>query len=207
MQDRERDAVGGAAPCRPKPHAQAHTTVPRRDLFVTASLNAHAARLPWRLPPSFRTHPNDRGHQVIAELLAGLVLKAADRVRAGGAPGWSVGWAAERDAKLPPTALPEPMVPGNDDAPSTLCAMQASAALRMLPHGGCCAVLCCATLRPPCRAGLRSAGQHWQAACVPRRRAAPLSTTSLLAERCCLGAAAAQRMPAALLGFGCLAGL
>jgi hypothetical protein len=72
-----------------------------------------------------RTHPGDLGHQVIAELLAGLVFQAAERLQVG-SDGVSrgAGWAAERtDAGL--KGLPPPMIPDNEDAPSTLCAMQA----------------------------------------------------------------------------------
>lgn len=71
-----------------------------------------------------RTHPGDLGHQVIAELLAGLVFQAAERLQVS-SDGVSrgAGWAAERtDAGL--KGLPPPMIPDNEDAPSTLCAMQ-----------------------------------------------------------------------------------
>lgn len=87
------------------------------------------AVLPHLLPATpiasgHSTHPNDRGHQVLAELLAGLLLQAVDRVQAGGGLAPAARWAAERGEELPPVTLPEPMVPGNEDAPSTLCAIQ-----------------------------------------------------------------------------------
>lgn len=84
-----------------------------------------SAPLPPFMPPCA-----DVGHQVLAELLAGVVLQAVERVLAaheavgvaGAAGGPGVGGGEPRAAELPP-----PMIPGNADVPTTLCAMQASA--------------------------------------------------------------------------------
>ena len=68
-------------------------------------------------------HPSDRGHKIIAEALAGILLRAL----------------AEAAAPLPANSkrhdpqlegLPPPMVPNNADSPTTLCAMQV--------HFACC---------------------------------------------------------------------
>lgn len=79
-------------------------------------------------PPCRRTHPNDHGHQVLAELLAGLVLGAVDeqqRQQAGGEPGQNAGW-AQRSAEVQQAlaAIPPPMIPGNAEEPTSLCAIQ-----------------------------------------------------------------------------------
>lgn len=81
-----------------------------------------------------RTHPNDRGHQVIAELLASLLLKATAEFDEGWeeAVGAAAGWAPKQprpgkqdDGKTAsPWQLPPPMIPGNADVPTSLCAIQ-----------------------------------------------------------------------------------
>lgn len=66
-----------------------------------------------------RSHPADGGHRVIAELIASLLMRAVEREEAVScAPSR---WAPQRPQ---PRELPPPMVPGNADAPTTLCAMQ-----------------------------------------------------------------------------------
>ncbi|KAL4429381.1 hypothetical protein ABPG77_005155 [Micractinium sp. CCAP 211/92] len=81
-----------------------------------------------------RTHPNDRGHQIIAELLASLLLKATAEFDEGWeeAVGAAAGWAPARaqpgkqdaDGAAAPSQLPPPMIPGNADVPTSLCAIQ-----------------------------------------------------------------------------------
>lgn len=68
-----------------------------------------------------RSHPNDFGHQVIAELLGSVVAKAVDEEQLAGCQ--PAGWAEPRN-NVELRELPPPMVPGNADAPTTLCAMQ-----------------------------------------------------------------------------------
>lgn len=78
-----------------------------------------------------KVHPSDVGHQVMAELLAGVVLQAVDRVLASqeagaaGTAGTSGSVAGGAGLDEPRAAeLPPPMIPGNADVPTTLCAMQ-----------------------------------------------------------------------------------
>ncbi|EFN55332.1 hypothetical protein CHLNCDRAFT_134328 [Chlorella variabilis] len=69
-----------------------------------------------------RTHPNDQGHQVIAELLGSVLAKAVDEEQGDNCQfsgGWADSHAAPRLRGLPP-----PMIPGNADVPTSLCAMQ-----------------------------------------------------------------------------------
>lgn len=89
-------------------------------------------------PPrsSGSTHPNDRGHQVIAELLASLLLKAAAEEREGweAAVAEAAGWAPERQWGQPGAKgprLPPPMIPGNADIPTSLCAIQVGVCTRL----------------------------------------------------------------------------
>ncbi|PSC71318.1 hypothetical protein C2E20_5316 [Micractinium conductrix] len=72
-----------------------------------------------------RTHPNDRGHQMIAELLASTLIKAAAEQAEGweAAIGAAAGWAPEREPNSS-AGLPPPMIPGNADVPTSLCAIQ-----------------------------------------------------------------------------------
>ncbi|PSC72893.1 photosystem II reaction cent isoform B [Micractinium conductrix] len=73
-----------------------------------------------------RVHPSDTGHQVMAELLAGVVLQAAARVQAAAAAAAAAAGDGGGLAAVKPRAaeLPPPMIPGNADVPTTLCAMQ-----------------------------------------------------------------------------------
>ena len=68
------------------------------------------------------THPNDLGHRAVAELLAASVARALEEVQGGGSllPAWQPG---RQDEPLL-QGTPPPMVPGNADAPTTLCAIQ-----------------------------------------------------------------------------------
>ena len=96
----------------------------------SAYLLCPALRLPL-LPP-------DLGHQLMAELLAGVVLTAVKNVAEGGGP--AVAAPAAGQAEGPAAAggsgqgmgvgvdLPPPMIPGNADVPTSLCAMQVRAA-------------------------------------------------------------------------------
>lgn len=82
-----------------------------------------------------RTHPNDGGHQILAELLAGLVMHAADehwreqqqqRRQQQGAEATPV-WVPRRPEDKQGQVLPPPMIPGNADVPTSLCAIQVRA--------------------------------------------------------------------------------
>lgn len=84
-------------------------------------------------PPSTcrSTHPNDLGHRAVAELLAAAVARAVEEAQGGGSllPAWLPGREEPLLAGMPP-----PMVPGNADAPTTLCAIQVRGAEGL--HGG-----------------------------------------------------------------------
>ncbi|KAL4423775.1 hypothetical protein ABPG75_001076 [Micractinium tetrahymenae] len=78
-----------------------------------------------------KSHPTDAGHQVLAELLASALLRAvAEESAPPGATQAAAGLAAWRkgsrleDASRKQPALPPPMIPGNSDAATTLCAIQ-----------------------------------------------------------------------------------
>ena len=126
-----------ALPCLTSSSGQANPAHP------VASWVACAAALPHLDPtqccafqrscclPCRRTHPNDHGHQVLAELLAGLVLGAVDeqqRRQEGGTAGLESGW-AQRSGKVQQAvaAVPPPMIPGNAEEPTSLCAIQVRA--------------------------------------------------------------------------------
>ena len=80
----------------------------------------------------------DQGHQALAELLAGVVRTAAHNVAAAGGPAAlldgssssssgssSSGSSKSGDSgKAQQVVLPPPMIPGNADQATTLCAMQ-----------------------------------------------------------------------------------
>ncbi|KAL4421052.1 hypothetical protein ABPG77_007527 [Micractinium sp. CCAP 211/92] len=68
-----------------------------------------------------RSHPADGGHRVIAELIASLLMRAVEREE--GVSCAPSRWAQQR-TQPELRELPPPMVPGNADAPTTLCAMQ-----------------------------------------------------------------------------------
>ncbi|KAI7841869.1 hypothetical protein COHA_004398 [Chlorella ohadii] len=87
-----------------------------------------------------RTHPNDRGHQVLAELLAGLVLGAAheqQRQQGAGKAEQHAVW-AQRSTKVQQalTAIPPPMIPGNAEEPTSLCAIQEAFQSVVVAHQG-----------------------------------------------------------------------
>lgn len=118
------------------------TTMPRTlqarsRLFCAALLGgrASACMLPgeaggrdrWVSSPShavlFLVHPAaDQGHQALAELTAHVLRTAARNVNAAGGPGavLRASGAAERLQQ----DVPPPMIPGNADAATTVCAMQ-----------------------------------------------------------------------------------
>ncbi|KAL4442048.1 hypothetical protein ABPG77_011309 [Micractinium sp. CCAP 211/92] len=64
-------------------------------------------------------HPSDTGHKALAELLAAVVQTAVDNVLADGKVP-----ERGRPPELKPLHLPPPMIPGNNDAPTSVCAMQ-----------------------------------------------------------------------------------
>ena len=74
----------------------------------------------------------DVGHQALAELLAGVVRMAAQSVAAAAAAGSrdsSSSDGGDGDSASSgnvPAELPPPMIPGNVDSPTSLCAMQVS---------------------------------------------------------------------------------
>lgn len=76
----------------------------------------------------------------MAELLAGVVLTAAQSVLAGRSEANGTALraalieAAEPDGPAAAaTPLPPPMIPGNAENPTTLCAMQVRGAARLAP--------------------------------------------------------------------------
>lgn len=97
---------------------------------LPATLMACQQRSPCLCPLTLRavacrTHPNDQGHQVIAELLGSVLAKAVDEEQGDNCQfsgGWADSHAAPRLRGLPP-----PMIPGNADVPTSLCAMQVCA--------------------------------------------------------------------------------
>ena len=62
---------------------------------------------------------------MIAELLASTLIKAAAEQAEGweAAIGAAAGWAPEREPNSS-AGLPPPMIPGNADVPTSLCAIQ-----------------------------------------------------------------------------------
>ena len=84
-------------------------------------------------PSPRRTHPSDRGHKMMAEALAGPLLRAAAQESAAAAGLWAL---RRRDV-LRLRGLPPPMIPGNTESPTTLCAMQVQQRRR------CCCCCCC----------------------------------------------------------------
>lgn len=113
-----------AQPCRHMPYGQLLTST--RTLPNTCI--HHAAFSLALCLLCRRTHPNDRGHQVLAELLAGLVLGAAheqQRQQGAGKAEQHAAW-AQRSTKVQQalTAIPPPMIPGNAEEPTSLCAIQ-----------------------------------------------------------------------------------
>lgn len=64
-----------------------------------------------------RMHPSDRGHKMVAEAMAGALLRALGETAAGVEPG-------VRQGDPTVDGLPPPMIPNNPDLPTTLCAMQ-----------------------------------------------------------------------------------
>ena len=71
----------------------------------------------------------------MAELLAGVVLQAAARVQAAAAAAAAAAGDGGGLAAVKPRAaeLPPPMIPGNADVPTTLCAMQVCRDVGWLP--------------------------------------------------------------------------
>ncbi|PSC68097.1 CRT (chloroquine-resistance transporter)-like transporter [Micractinium conductrix] len=65
-------------------------------------------------------HPADTGHQALAELLVGVVQTAVQHVVEDG----RMAEGGEAAPGLAPLPLPPPMIPGNADVPTSLCAMQ-----------------------------------------------------------------------------------
>lgn len=64
-------------------------------------------------------HPSDTGHKALAELLAAVVQTAVSNVLAEGKA-----LPHGNPPPLKPLKLPPPMIPGNNDAPTSVCAMQ-----------------------------------------------------------------------------------
>lgn len=78
-----------------------------------------------------------KGHQALAELLASVMRTAMHNVEAAGGPAAVLARdssnreAAQRD-------VPPPMIPGNMDAATTVCAMQVRCCLSNVLHSQCC---------------------------------------------------------------------
>lgn len=83
------------------------------------------------MPRRDKSHPTDAGHQVLAELLASALLRAVaeeaappDAAKsAAGLAAWPTGSRLD-GASRRQLELPTPMIPGNTDASTTLCAIQ-----------------------------------------------------------------------------------
>lgn len=107
------------------------------------------------------THPADPGHQVLAELLAGVLTRAAWEVSAGGA-------LLEEERRHDPAvpALPAPMIPFNADDMPGMCAMLVSSAnaFGLIPPGGKAACLArpCSLLLVQSLTALAQASLLWR---------------------------------------------
>lgn len=102
-----------------------------------------------------KSHPTDAGHQVLAELLASALLRAvAEESTPPGAAKAAAGLAAWQSgsrlegASSKQAALPPPMIPGNSDASTTLCAIQVARKGGMPPAR---AASCPTSSSPACR--------------------------------------------------------
>ena len=97
------------------------------SLCVLLALDAHPTAQQQRCHAAA-----DLGHQLMAELLAGVVLTAVKNVAEAAAEGkqgiaaaaGARGAAAVTGGTAQPVELPPPMIPGNADVPTCLCAMQ-----------------------------------------------------------------------------------
>lgn len=74
--------------------------------------------------PTFLCSSADTGHQALAELLVGVVQTAVQHVVEDG----RMAEGGEAAPGLAPLPLPPPMIPGNADVPTSLCAMQVGGA-------------------------------------------------------------------------------
>lgn len=75
----------------------------------------------WEYYYHDRTHPADRGHQMMAEALAGPLQRAVEE-EAAAAAGQLRHSTRRQDERL--EGMLPPMVPGNTESPTTVCAMQ-----------------------------------------------------------------------------------
>lgn len=87
---------------------------------AAASSARHAPTPPLPTAARRSTHPSDRGHQMMAEALAGPLARAVAEQAAAAAG--SLQRSRRRDERL--EGMPPPMIPGNTESPTTVCAMQ-----------------------------------------------------------------------------------
>ncbi len=135
----------------------------------------------------------DHGHQALAELLAGVIRTAARNVAAAGGPaavldgisssgggGGGQAQQAQQQAQQQgqQAVLPPPMIPGNADQATTLCAMQARGLARVgfgARWRSCflierCEAPCGIAARARARTAHRVAFPAWQLACQFSKR-------------------------------------
>ena len=121
------------------------------------------AKLPWAEPGTKGQylfadgiHPSDVGHQALAELLAGVVRLAVQGVAAAPASSSaskSSGSSGSGDdssgnsSSSEAAELPPPMIPGNVDSPTSLCAMQVGSMAERRRRLQVLAVACSCTLQ------------------------------------------------------------
>ena len=99
---------------------------------LSGSLNGRIPRAPLSRSAEYffwdKSHPTDGGHKVLAELLAGALLRAlGDEAQPGEAARQAGLTAWPKGSRLPQAhkaALPPPMIHDNVDASTTLCAIQ-----------------------------------------------------------------------------------
>lgn len=96
-----------------------------RSAVGQAGFGRVGRRAPACPRPAHSIHPGPAGHQVLAELVAGLLQRAAEEVAAGLVP------AQRQDARV--AGLPPPMAPNYEDRRSSLCLQLVRARLLPLP--------------------------------------------------------------------------
>ena len=125
---------------------------------LSGSLNGRLPRAPASKASNYfyhdKSHPTDGGHKVLAELLAGALLRALGDAAQPGAAARHAGLTAwPEGSRLPEAhraALPPPMIHDNVDAATTLCAIQVRMAVWVWGLVGGREVLCHAGLWAGC---------------------------------------------------------
>ena len=111
----------------PPPPSSAGCREPCMHGSVLACMRARRFRWGSLSPspaPTFLCSSADTGHQALAELLVGVVQTAVQHVVEDG----RMAEGGEAAPGLAPLPLPPPMIPGNADVPTSLCAMQVGGA-------------------------------------------------------------------------------